>query len=151
MPKQVITFHYELKGDQGEIIDTSKGGQPLSFLEGSNQIIQGLANFLLTVKVGESQEVTVPYQEAYGAYDQKLVAQVPRSQFPPSEVKAGDMFQVEKEGVNRNITIIDIAGDMVTVDANHPLAGKDLAFWVQVTERRDATPEEIAHGHVHSH
>ena len=151
MTKQVITFHYELKGDAGEIIDSSRGGEPISFLEGSSQIIAGLEEVLMGLKQGTSKEVHVPYQDAYGAYDQGLVAQVPRNQFPSEKIKAGDMFQIEKDGQLRVITVVEVTDDLVTVDANHPLAGKNLNFQVELVDRRDATAEEVAHGHVHGH
>ncbi len=149
MSKQVITFHYELKGEKGEIVDSSKGAEPLSFLEGSHQIIPGLEDVLLLLKKDEAKNVKVPYQDAYGAYDQTLVAQVPRTQFPTEEIKAGDMFQIQKEGMMRTVTVVNVSESMVTIDANHPMAGKDLDFWVQIVERRDATEEELSHGHVH--
>lgn len=151
MTKQVITFHYELKGDAGEIIDSSREGEPISFLEGSNQIITGLEEALRSLKQGTSQEVHVPYQDAYGSYDQGLVAQVPRHQFPSEKIKPGDMFQIEKNGQLRVITVVDVTDELVAVDANHPLAGKNLNFWVELVNRRGATAEEVAHGHVHGH
>ena len=150
MTKQVVTFHYELKDDGGVTIDSSREAEPMTFLEGANQIIPGLEPALMTLDHGKVEKVMVPYAEAYGPYDQSLVAQVPRTQFPTQEIKAGDIFQVEKEGSLRLITVVDVSADVVTVDANHPLAGKNLTFFIEVMGRRDATPEEIAHGHVHS-
>ena len=150
MSKQVITFHYELKEPSGEIIDSSKGAQPLSFLEGSQQIIPGLEEALLLLKNGESKEVKVPYQDAYGSYDQTLIAKIPRSQFPPQALNIGDIFQIEKDNRHQMVTIIDVGEDMITIDGNHPLAGKDLNFWVEIVRRREATAEEIAHGHAHA-
>ena len=149
MTKQVVTFHYELKDEAGLTIDSSRPGEPLSFLEGSGQIIPGLEPALLTLDQGKVEEIVVPYQEAYGPYDQSLVAQMPRNQFPTMEIKSGEMFEVEKDGAIRLITVLEVTSDTVTVDANHPLAGKNLVFFIGVTARRDATAEEIAHGHAH--
>ncbi|HLF18867.1 MAG TPA: peptidylprolyl isomerase [Candidatus Omnitrophota bacterium] len=149
MSKQVITFHYELKDESGKIMDSSKGGTPLSFLEGSDQIIPGLEEALILLKKGEAKDVRVPYEDAYGPYDQKLVAQVALNQFPAGAPKVGDVFQIEKDGMHRLITVIEINGDNVTIDGNHPMAGKNLNFWVQIVERRDATSDEIDHGHAH--
>ena len=149
MTKQVTTFHYELKDESGKIMDSSKGGTPLSFLEGSDQIILGLEEALVLLKKGDAKDVHVPYEDAYGPYDQKLVAQVSLNQFPSGTPKVGDVFQIEKDGMHRLITVIEVGGDTVTIDANHPMAGKNLNFWVQIVERRDATTEEIEHGHAH--
>lgn len=149
MVKQVVIFHYELKGDKGEVIDSSKGREPIEFLEGSGQIIPGLEEILLELQKGTTTEVTISYKDAYGSYDQTLVTQIPRSQFPPGELKAGDMFQVEKNGTVQMITVVVATDSMVTIDGNHPMAGKNLNFFLEILDRRDATSEEVAHGHVH--
>src|SRR5262245_24177398 len=149
MTKQVITFHYELKDDAGKPLDSSKGGQPIAFLEGSDSIIPGLEEALLQLQKDDTKEINVPYQDACGPYDQSLVARVARKQFPTENLKVGDVFQVEKDGMHRLITVIEIAGEEVTIDANHPMAGKNLHFKVQIVEKRDATTEEILHGHAH--
>lgn len=150
MTKQVVTFHYELQDDGGVTIDSSREAQPMTFLEGAAQIIPGLEPALLSLGEGNVEKVAVPYDEAYGPYDQSLVAKVPRTQFPTQEIKTGDIFQVEKDGAVRLITVVEITPEEVTVDANHPLAGKNLTFFIEVMGRRDATAEELAHGHVHS-
>ncbi len=149
MAQQVITFHYELKNEQGKTVESSRQGNPLSFLEGVGQIIPGLEQELLKLSEGQSQEIFVPYQEAYGPYDQTLVVEVPRKNFPVEKVKSGDVFQVERGGQARLVTVVEVKEETVTVDANHPMAGKNLAFSVEVVKRRDATPDEIAHGHSH--
>lgn len=149
MPKQVIIFHYELRGENGDVIDTSADGEPMSFLEGAGQIISGLEDVLLGMPQGEKRKVEIHYQDAYGAYDQKLVARVPRDQFPTETVKKGDVFQVEQNGAIRMISVVEVEAEFVTIDANHPMAGKNLDFTVEIVSRRDATPEELAHGHAH--
>jgi len=149
MPRQVVTFHYELKDSAGSLIDSSREGDPLSFLEGAGQIIPGLEPSLLSLEKGKVETVSVPSEEAYGPYDQTLVTQLPRDQFPKPDIKSGDIFEIQKGGSIHLITVVEVTDDMATIDANHPLAGKDLAFLIEVTGRRDATPEEIAHGHVH--
>ena len=151
MSKQVIAFHYELKGDKGELLDSSQDRDPLMFLEGAQQIIPGLEKVLVGLQKGAKSQVFVPYQEAYGAYDQKLVGAIARSQFPEGPIKVGDVFQSEKDGLVQMITIIEITDDIVTIDANHPMAGKNLNISVEIIERRDATAEEVAHGHAHAH
>lgn len=149
MTKQVVSFHYELQDDGGMKIDSSRDAEPMMFLEGSSQIIPGLEPALLTLAQGKVEKIVVPYDEAYGPYDQALVAKVPRTQFPNQEVKSGDIFQVEKDGAIRLITVVEVGADTVTVDGNHPLAGKNLTFFIEIMGRRDATAEEIAHGHAH--
>ncbi len=149
MVKQVISFHYRLTDKKGQEIDSSVGADPLMFLEGGGQIIPGLEKFLITLQAGDKKEITVPYQEAYGAYDQILISQVPRDRFPAQEIKIGDMFQVGKESHQQIVMVIDISDSLVTIDANHPLAGQDLTFAVEIVSRRDAMTEEILHGHAH--
>lgn len=150
MTRQVISFHYELKDATGNLIDSSREGQPLTFLEGGGQIIPGLEPALTKLEKGKVETVSVVANDAYGPYDQGLVTQVPREQFPKTEIKSGDVFEVQKGGQVHLITVVEVTNDAVTVDANHPLAGKDLTFLVEVTSRRDATSEEISHGHAHS-
>ncbi len=150
MIKQVITFHYFLKDKSSKLIDSSEGGEPITLLEGAGQIIKGLEKILVTLNKGDKKEIEVPYQDGYGAYDQRLIYKIPRSKFPPGPIKIGDMFQISnKEGSYRVVTIIDLTESEVTLDANHPLAGEDLFFTIEIIDRRDATPEEMAHGHAH--
>ena len=149
MSQHIITFHYELKDDAGKALDSSKGKEPISFLEGSDTIIPGLEDALLLLKKSETKNISVPYADAYGPYDQSLVTKVARNQFPAEKLNVGDVFQIEKDGMHRLISVIEITDDVVAIDANHPMAGKNLHFRVQIVERREATAEEIDHGHVH--
>ena len=149
MTRQVISFHYTLTDREGKTIDSSSGQNPLIFLQGSSQIIPGLEAALIAMNKGDKSEIVIPYQEAYGAYDQSLIHQVPRSKFPHQNINVGDMFQIGKENDYRVMMVIDLSEAEVTLDGNHPLAGQDLNFSVEIMDKRDATPEEIAHGHVH--
>lgn len=149
MAQQVVTFHYDLKDKDNALVDSSRGEKPLTILEGAGQIISGLETVLMASQKGDIKDVLIPYQDAYGPYDQMLVSQVPRDQFPPQPIKTGDMFQIQREGTPRVITVIDVTDAIITIDANHPMAGKDLNFHIEIIGRRDATPEEIEHGHVH--
>ena len=147
MPR-VIGIHYTLRDDLGEQIDSSRGGDPLYFLEGSGQIIPGLERELIGMQAGDKREVEVKASEAYGDMNPELVATVKRSQFPPgAPVDVGEQFTVERDGPV--FTIVEVEGDDVTVDANHPMAGKDLHFDVEIVEMREATPDEMKHGHAH--
>ena len=149
MTKQVISFHYTLTNKEGMAIDSSVGGNPLIFLSGAGQMIPGLERILVGLKKGEKKKVIVAHQEAYGPYDQNLILQADRSQLPPQEIKVGDSFQVDDGHSQREVVVIEIREDKIILDANHPLAGKDLTFAVEILDARPATDEEIAHGHVH--
>ena len=149
MARQVVSFHYTLKDDTGQTIDSSVGSEPMMFLEGAGQIIQGLESQLATLKKGEKKKIDVPYIQAYGPFDEKLIFAVSRDKFPNKAMKPGDMFRIKNERGYQLVTVVDIKESEVTLDGNHPLAGKDLHFSVEIIDIRDATQEELEHGHVH--
>ena len=149
MTKQVLTFHYTLTDKTGKMHDTSAGAEPLTFLEGSGHIIPGLEKALLKLKQGDKEKITVAYAEGYGAYDQSLIYQVARTKFPNEQIQIGDMFQIGKGDRYQIVTVVEVTDEQITLDSNHPLAGKDLIFAVEVLEMRPATDDEITHGHVH--
>lgn len=150
MAQQVIGFHYTLKDKGGATIDSSVGATPLLFLEGSGQIIPGLEKELLAMEIGKKATVEIKSADAYGAVVEDLRMSVAKEQFPEgADIKVGDQFQVNEEPTAPIFTIVDIEGDNVHIDGNHPLAGQDLSFDVEVTEKRAATEEEVAHGHAH--
>ncbi len=146
---RVIEFHYVLHDLKGEMIDQSEEGEPLAFLEGSGQIIPGLESVLLTMTKGDKREVHVKAEDAYGDRDETLVANVPVDQLPSSEVKIGDMFRGGPDQDDPIMVVTSVTESHVTLDANHPLAGKDLVFKVEITEMRLATKDELDHGHAH--
>jgi len=149
MSNQVITFNYVLTAKDGKVIDASANGKPLIFISGAGQIIPGLETILLDMQVAEKKTVTVPAKEAYGVRDERLIYKVDRSKLPTAEIKVGDMFEVG-EGENYSpVTITAINAEEITLDGNHPLAGEDLTFAVELVDKRAATPEELTHGHVH--
>ena len=149
MPR-VIGFHYTLRDDLGGELDSSAGGDPLYFLEGAGQIIPGLERQLADVRPGERRTIAVKAAEAYGDVNPDLVVKVNRSQFPPhAALELGDSFTVDAGENGPVFTIIDSDADTVTVDGNHPMAGKDLHFEVEIVGVREATTEEVAHGHAH--
>ncbi len=149
MAKQVIGFHYTLKDSQGKLIETSKDREPLVFLEASGQIIPDLEVIILTLNVGDKKEVSIPHARAYGVYNQNLIYKIPKAKFPAKEIKMGDVFQMGTQGSVQSVTVLEVSDAEVVLDANHPLAGVDLNFLVEVISRRDATAEELSHGHVH--
>ena len=151
MSTRVISFHYTLKDKSGQVLDSSQGAEPMMFMEGSQQIIPGLERELLVLNVGDKKNVQVLAHEAYGEYDQALVMEIPRGQFPAGEkIEPGMQFGTHsEEGVPLVFTVKTVNETVVTVDGNHPLAGVDLFFDVEVMESRPATLEEIKHGHAH--
>ena len=146
----VVTIHYTLKNDAGETVDSSAGGEPLAYLQGNGNLIPGLENALEGKQVGDKVSVKVAPGEGYGEYDKSLVQQVPRRSFKGiANVQVGMQFQVQSNQGPRAVTVTNVVGDMVTVDGNHPLAGQNLNFDVEITDVRAASEEELAHGHVH--
>jgi FKBP-type peptidyl-prolyl cis-trans isomerase SlyD len=148
---KVVLIHYTLTNDRGEVLDSSSGGEPLAYLHGQGNIIPGLEKALAGKQAGDKLDVKVAPAEGYGERDDQLVQQVPRRAFSGAQdVKPGMQFHAQTSGGHaRVVTVTRVAGDMVTVDGNHPLAGEHLNFAVEVTEVRDPTAEELSHGHVH--
>ena len=148
---KVVSFHYTLTNDAGEVLDSSSGGDPLAYLHGQGNIVAGLEKALAGRQAGDKLRVRVEATDGYGVRDAALVKRVPRRSFGSvGDIKPGMQFQAQLErGQTRVVTVTAVKGDMVTIDGNHPLAGQDLNFDVEITEVRDATAEELAHGHVH--
>jgi FKBP-type peptidyl-prolyl cis-trans isomerase SlyD len=144
----VASIDYTLTDDDGQIIDTSQGRAPVTYLHGAGNLIPGLESALEGQATGDTLAVKVTPAEAYGERDERLVQDVPRSAFDGVErVETGMRFQAtDPNGRQHAVTITKIGDEKVTVDANHPLAGKPLNFEVSVVEVREATPDEIAAG-----
>ncbi len=149
---KVVVFDYVLKDKStGEIIDSSsEHGQPIKVLFGHGQIIPGLEHRMIGMQPGEKKTIEVPAEEAYGLPSQELIQEVPREYFGDIELKEGLMLTATtQEGYPIDLRVVSFNDSTVVVDMNHPLAGKDLIFDVHVLEVRDATPEELEHGHAH--
>lgn len=147
---KVVQIHYTLKNDAGETLDTSDGREPLAFLQGSGGIIPGLESALEGKSTGDKLDVVVEPEDGYGVHQKEAVQQVPLSAFEGIEnLKAGMQLQAETERGPVPVKVAAVEGDTVTIDANHELAGKRLHFAVSIEDVRDATEEEISHGHVH--
>jgi len=148
---KVVTFDYTLTDQTGATLDTSKGRQPLTYLHGIGQIIPGLERALEGKAAGDHVEVDVIPGDAYGEHDPKRVQKVPRAQFANVQnIEKGMQFEARgPTGDKHNVTVADVDDQMVTVDGNHPLAGKTLHFGINGVSVRDATPEEQQHGHAH--
>ncbi len=149
MPAQVISFNYILTDKDGKVLDQSELGRPLIFMSGSGQIIPGLESILLGLETGGKTTVTVPAKDAYGVYNSQLIHKVSRKELPSQDIKVGDMFEVGQGEQFFPVSITAINDDQVTLDGNHPLAGQDLTFAVDVVSKRPATTDEISHGHAH--
>jgi len=147
----VVSMHYELTDKSGEVLDSSQGGEPLSYLHGAGNIIPGLEQALDGKTEGDSVQTVVAPADAYGETRPEMVQVVPRAAFQGVEtIEPGMTFQAQgQDGSTRQITVTEVDGDEITVDGNHPLAGVELHFDVQIVGVRSATEEEVAHGHVH--
>ncbi len=146
----VVSIDYTLKDDQGSVLDTSEGKQPLAYLHGNGNIIPGLETALEGKQAGDELSVRIEPAEAYGERRDELTQAVPRDLFQGvDDLQVGMQFQAGGEGGGQIVTITAIEGDQVTVDANHPMAGVPLNFDVKVVEVREASDEEKEHGHVH--
>jgi FKBP-type peptidyl-prolyl cis-trans isomerase SlyD len=147
---RVVLIHYTLKDDNGAIIDSSAGGEPLAYIQGHGNLVAGLEKALEGKQDGSTVAVSVPPADGYGKHDAALIQRVPkRSMQGSGEIKKGMQFQARTDDGMRLFTVTAVVGDMVTLDGNHPLADKTLHFDVEVVSVRDATTEELEHGHVH--
>ncbi|WP_026470739.1 peptidylprolyl isomerase [Alkanindiges illinoisensis] len=146
---QVVSFHYTLTDENGTVIDKSEG-QPLVYLHGAGNIIPGLENALTGKNVGDKLNVNVPAAEGYGEYNADMVQEVPRNMFQGvDDIQAGMQFQAQTDDGIQIVTVKDVNDESVFVDGNHPLAGQNLNFDVEIVDIRPATQEELDHGHVH--
>ncbi len=148
--KAVVIFHYTLTNDQGELIKSSKESEPLAYIHGQGRIISGLETALEGRKSGDKFNVRLEPSDAYGERTDELVQTMPRSAFVDADdLDVGMAFRALSEGGETIVHVVNIEGDQVTVDGNHPLAGQALNFDVEVEDVRQATEEELSHGHVH--
>lgn len=147
---RVVSIDYTLTNASGEVLDSSNETGPLAYLHGNENIITGLEKALEGKSEGDAIKVTVSAAEAYGERDESLVVNVPLDRFQGAgAVEAGMQFEAETAEGSRMVTVTKVAAGMATVDANHPLAGLDLSFDVKIMSIRDASPEELEHGHPH--
>jgi FKBP-type peptidyl-prolyl cis-trans isomerase SlyD len=146
----VVTMDYTLTVD-GEIVDSSESSEPIEFIQGYGNIVAGLEREIYGMAIGQSKDVAVSASDGYGDVDPSAIIDVPRKDFPPQiPIKKGVQLQVKHEdGEILDATIVAISKESIHLDFNHPLAGKALLFHVTIKELREATEEEIDHGHVH--
>jgi len=149
---KVVLIHYTLKDNSGEVLDSSEGKEPLAFIQGIGNIIPGLEEELETKVVGDKISAVIAPEKGYGVRDEANIHVVPLSGFQADgEEKLVEGMQVRVE-TNEGVSIADVAkieGEEVTLDLNHPLAGETLHFDIEVVDIRDATKDELDHGHAH--
>jgi FKBP-type peptidyl-prolyl cis-trans isomerase SlyD len=148
---KVVMIDYTLTDADGAVLDSSQGEEPLAYIQGTESIIPGLENALEGRAPGEKFTVSIPPAEAYGERDEALLQDVPREVFRGKEelLKVGAHFQAQDDEGMHSFTIVGVNDEVIRVDGNHPLAGVTLNFDVTVVDVRDASPEELSHGHVH--
>lgn len=147
---RVVTIHYTLTNDQGEVLDSSRDREPLVYLEGSQNIIGGLESALTEKSSGDQAKVSVEPAEGYGEINEELVQPVPLTAFEGVEkIEPGMQFQAQTPGGPQIVRVVEVEDENVVIDANHPLAGQTLHFDVEVVETREPTEEEVEHGHAH--
>ncbi len=146
----VVSIDYTLRNDAGDILDQSSPEAPLSYLHGHNNVISGLEHALLGKAKADRLEASIAPAEAYGEYDAALVQAVPRAMFQGvDDIDVGMQFQTQMDGGVQVVTVKEVNDDTVTIDGNHALAGQTLHFDVTVKGVREASQEELDHGHVH--
>jgi len=146
----VVAFHYTLTDDEGQVIDSSQGRAPLTYLHGTGQIVPGLEKQMEGRVAGDAFNADVAPEEGYGVHRPELVQEVPRAAFQGvDDIQPGMQFQGRGPQGEINVTVTKVEDDKVYVDGNHPLAGKTLHFAIDVSSVREASAEELSHGHVH--
>jgi FKBP-type peptidyl-prolyl cis-trans isomerase SlyD len=146
----VALIEYELTDDSGEVLDSSKGSEPLGYVHGVGSLIPGLESELEGKTGGDGFKVRIAPENAYGERNTEMVQAVPRSEMPADvDITVGMQFQAQTPSGNHVVTVVEIADETVTLDATHPLAGVSLNFDVTVVEVREASEEEVEHGHPH--
>ena len=143
---KVAAIHYTLRDSNGTVLDSSEGQDPLYYLHGENNLIPGMEEGLEGHTTGDKLHLDIAPEKGYGLRDPELVDEVPRRSFGSQTIDVGMQFEANDGQI---ITVTDVKPDSITVDANHPLADQHLHFDIEVLEVRDATPDELAHGHVH--
>jgi FKBP-type peptidyl-prolyl cis-trans isomerase SlyD len=143
---KVASIHYTLRDNEGTVIDSSDGRDPLHYLHGAGNLIAGMEEGLEGRSKGEKLNLKISPEKGYGEKDENLVQQVPRAAFGGQDVKEGMRFSTNQGGV---VTVTHVGLESITVDGNHPLAGVELNFDVEVMDVRNATSDELSHGHVH--
>lgn len=146
----VVSIEYTLKNNSGEVIDTSEGRGPLSFVQGAGAVIPGMEKAVMGKNEGENFSVTIPPEEGYGEYNNELIFTLQKDKIDGIDsFEEGMQVQAQTQGGTQILTVTEIHDDSVEFDGNHPLAGQDLHFDISIDDVREASDEEQQHGHVH--
>ncbi|CAG9296649.1 FKBP-type peptidyl-prolyl cis-trans isomerase [Celerinatantimonas diazotrophica] len=145
---KVALIHYTVSA-QGAELDSSEGKEPLAYIAGQGFLVPGLEDALMGHEAGETLEVEVPADKAYGQRDDHLMQAVPKTMFEGMDVEPGMQFRATTDNGEQTVMVLEVQDEEVVIDGNHPLAGMDLFFNVRIEQVRDATEEELQHGHVH--
>jgi FKBP-type peptidyl-prolyl cis-trans isomerase SlyD len=147
---KVVGIEYTLKDKDGGVVDTNAGGgEPLYFIQGLGTIVPGLERAMNGKSLGDSFDVTIKAADGYGEFDPNRKRRIPKSALNGMEVQVGQMLQASGPEGSSVVTVSDVTETEIEIDGNHPMAGKDLYFSIKVAEIRDATEEELSHGHIH--
>lgn len=148
-PKRVIAFNYTLKNAAGEVLDASEPNQPMPFLEGRQQIIPALEEVLAKMNEGDKKKITLSAKDAYGDFRTDMIMEVPKEELAHIKLELGAHLQLQLEKQTRIVKVTKMTDTHVTLDGNHPLAGVDLVFDIEIVLIREATADELSHGHAH--
>jgi FKBP-type peptidyl-prolyl cis-trans isomerase SlyD len=149
MKRRVFAFNYVLKGADGQTLDASDAGEPLVFLEGTGQIIPKLEEEIITMKTGDKKVVKLSAKDSYGEPDPKMTMEVPKEDLAHLKIEMGAYLQLNLGEQTKVVRVVSIGEKIITLDGNHPLAGVDLVFDIEMIIAREATAEELQHGHAH--
>lgn len=146
---RVIAFNYVLKNTQGDLLDRSEPSQPMPFMEGKQQILPALEAVMVKMNEGDKQNVTLTAKDAYGEFRNEMIMEVPKQELTHIKLEVGAHLQLQLEKQVKVVKVTKIGDTHITLDGNHPLAGVDLVFDVEIVLIRQATEEELQHGHAH--
>jgi FKBP-type peptidyl-prolyl cis-trans isomerase SlyD len=149
--RSVVGFHYEMRDDGGELLESSRGGEPVVVLQGRGAVVPGVDDALPGHRVGDRFDLEVPPEQGYGMRVEGMIRRVSKKHLlaPPKRLRAGMQVDLRSDHQVRPVTLVKVGSSMVDVDLNHPLAGQTLSFSIEIVSLRDADAEELAHGHVH--
>lgn len=149
-PETVVTFHYTLRNEAGEELESSRGSDPSAYLAGGNNIIAGLESAMTGKAAGDVFTATVAPEDAYGTHNPDQIQRVPVKHLVfKGKLRPGTVVQLNTSDGRRPVTVSKVGRHSADIDTNHPLAGQTLTFDIEVTEVRAASAEEISHGHAH--
>ncbi len=149
--QKVAVIHYKLTDSEGRVIDSSEGQEPMPYLHGAANLVPGLEKELIGKAAGDKLNVVVTPEDGYGHKEAAMIQELPRTSFGGvDEIKVGMEFHAETENGMQVVEVIELSDETVTIDGNHPLAGVELHFDIEVVEVREATATELEHGHIHA-